>query len=158
MSKFKGCSHHIQQPAAANFYRKSYIYMLNAAALLLQPVVMNFDVSPNPLYHILPFTPCIISYLSLLLPYPICHPLYHMLTVIPRIIFYLSPPVSYPNCHPLYHILPVTTCQPLYHILPVSPCIISYLSPPVSYPTCHPLYHILPVTPCILVYDTGGGR
>ena len=149
MSKFKGCSHHIQQPAAANFYRKSYIYMLNAAALLLQPVVMNFDVSPNPLYHILPFTPCIISYLSLLLPYPICHPLYHMVTVIPRIIFYLSPPVSYPNCHPLYHYstchylsAPVSypNCQSLYHILPITPCIISYLSSPVSYSTCHPLY------------------
>ena len=37
---------HIQQPAAANLYRKSYTQLLNAAAFWLQPTVMNFDVSP----------------------------------------------------------------------------------------------------------------
>ena len=31
-SKFTGCSHHIQQPATANLYRKSYMYLLHAAA------------------------------------------------------------------------------------------------------------------------------
>ena len=46
-SKFTGCSFHIQQPAAANLYRKSYTYMLNAAASWLQPAVMNVDVSPK---------------------------------------------------------------------------------------------------------------
>ena len=30
-SEFIGCSHHIQQPAAANLYRKSYTQQLNAA-------------------------------------------------------------------------------------------------------------------------------
>ena len=45
-SKLSGCSHHIQQPAAAKLYRKSYTLLLNAAAFWLQPAVMNFDVSP----------------------------------------------------------------------------------------------------------------
>ena len=47
MSKFTGCSLHIQQLAAANLYRKSYIQVLNAAAFWLQPAVMNFDVTPK---------------------------------------------------------------------------------------------------------------
>ena len=48
-SEFIGCS---SQPAAANLYRKGYIraisgyIMLNSAAFLLQPVVMNLDVFP----------------------------------------------------------------------------------------------------------------
>ena len=46
-SKVTSCSHHIQQPAAAHLYRKNYRYQVNAAALWLQPVVMNFDVFPN---------------------------------------------------------------------------------------------------------------
>ena len=45
-SKLVGCSLHIQQPAAANLYRKCYILLLNAAAFWLQPAVMNFDDSP----------------------------------------------------------------------------------------------------------------
>ena len=38
--------HHIQQLAAANLYRKIYIYLLNAAAFCLLPAAMNFDVFP----------------------------------------------------------------------------------------------------------------
>ena len=45
-SKSTGCSPHIQEPAAANVYRKFYTYSLNAWAFWLQPVVMNFDVCP----------------------------------------------------------------------------------------------------------------
>ena len=41
------CSLHIQQPAAANLYRKCYTLLLNAAAFWLQPAVMNFDVFPK---------------------------------------------------------------------------------------------------------------
>ena len=44
--KFTGRSPHIQQPAAASLYRKSYLE--NAAAFWLQLVVMDFDVSPYP--------------------------------------------------------------------------------------------------------------
>ena len=45
-SKLIGCSLHIQQPAAANLYRKCYTLLLNAAAFWLQPAVLNFDVFP----------------------------------------------------------------------------------------------------------------
>ena len=45
-SKFIGCSPHIQQPATANLYRKSYTQLLNAAAFWMQPTVKHFDVSP----------------------------------------------------------------------------------------------------------------
>ena len=45
-SKLIGCGLHIQQPAAANLYRKCYTLLLNAAAFGLQPAVMNFDVFP----------------------------------------------------------------------------------------------------------------
>ena len=45
-SKFNGGSPHIQQPAAANLYRKSNTYLLNAAAFWLQPAVTDFDVFP----------------------------------------------------------------------------------------------------------------
>ena len=37
---------HIQQPSAANLYRKSYIWLLNAAAFWLQPVVMTLNITP----------------------------------------------------------------------------------------------------------------
>ena len=50
-SKLSGCSTKVQQPAAANVYRKSYTSLLNTAALCLQPVVMKFDNSPKSLYH-----------------------------------------------------------------------------------------------------------
>ena len=43
--KFIGYSPHIQQPATANLYRKSYTQLLNAAAFWLQPAVKHFDVS-----------------------------------------------------------------------------------------------------------------
>ena len=46
-SKLIGCSLHIQQPAAANLYRKCYTLLLDAAAFWQQPAVMNFDVFPN---------------------------------------------------------------------------------------------------------------
>ena len=46
MSKFIGCSFHIQQSAAANLYRKCYTLILKAAAYWLQPAVINFDVFP----------------------------------------------------------------------------------------------------------------
>ena len=44
--RFIGCSPHIQQPAVANaiLHRKSYTELLNAAALWLQPAVMNVYV------------------------------------------------------------------------------------------------------------------
>ena len=45
-SQFIGLSTHIQQPAAAKLYRESYTQLLDAAAIWLQPLVMNFDVSP----------------------------------------------------------------------------------------------------------------
>ena len=45
-SKLIGCSLHIQQPAAANLYRKCYTLLLKPAAFWLQPAVMNVDVSP----------------------------------------------------------------------------------------------------------------
>ena len=45
-SKLIGCSIHIQQPAAANLYRKCYTSLLKAAAYWLQPAVMNVDVFP----------------------------------------------------------------------------------------------------------------
>ena len=38
---------YIQQPAAANLYRKSYEKLLNAAAIWLQPDVVNFEVFPH---------------------------------------------------------------------------------------------------------------
>ena len=38
--------HRLQPPYSANLYRKGYAWQLNAAALWLQPAVMNFDVSP----------------------------------------------------------------------------------------------------------------
>ena len=47
MSKFTGCSPHIQQPAADNLHRKSFIWPLYAAAFWLQRVVIHFDVSCN---------------------------------------------------------------------------------------------------------------
>ena len=43
-SKLICCSINIQQPAAANLYRKCYTLLLNAAAFWLQPAVTNFDV------------------------------------------------------------------------------------------------------------------
>ena len=46
-SKLIGCSLHIQQPAAANLYRKYYTLLLDAAAFWLQPAVMHFDVFPS---------------------------------------------------------------------------------------------------------------
>ena len=55
-SKLIGCSLHIQQPAAANLYRKCYTLPLNAAAFRLQPAVMNFDVFPHR-----PMLCCIVS-------------------------------------------------------------------------------------------------
>ena len=45
-SKFNGGSPHIQQPAAANLYRKSYTNLLNAAAFWLQLAVTDFDDFP----------------------------------------------------------------------------------------------------------------
>ena len=45
-SKFIGCSLHIQQPAAANLYRKCYTLLLDAESFWLQPAVMKFDVFP----------------------------------------------------------------------------------------------------------------
>ena len=46
-STFIGCSLYIQQPAAANLYRKSHKSLLNAAAFRLQQAAMNFDVIPK---------------------------------------------------------------------------------------------------------------
>ena len=34
----------IQRPAAGNIYRKSYKLLVNAAAFLLQPAFVNFDI------------------------------------------------------------------------------------------------------------------
>ena len=52
-SKLIGCSLYIQQPVAANLYRKCYTLLLNAAAFCLQPPGMNFDVFPYPLRFLL---------------------------------------------------------------------------------------------------------
>ena len=49
--KLIGCSTHIQQPAAANLNRDSYTQLIYAAASWLQPVVMNFYVSPKERHH-----------------------------------------------------------------------------------------------------------
>ena len=51
MSEFIGCSPHIQQAAAANLFRKSYTYLLNAAAFWLQPAVIRYDVLPIGFGH-----------------------------------------------------------------------------------------------------------
>ena len=53
MSRLIGCSLHIQQPAAAKLYSKSYASVLVAAALWLQPLVRNCDVSPYRVYTII---------------------------------------------------------------------------------------------------------
>ena len=66
-SKLIGCSLHIQQPAAANLYRKCYTLLFNAAAFWLQPAVMNFDDFPYHLHH---NTDLIITgYVHLVYPY-----------------------------------------------------------------------------------------
>ena len=49
-SKLIGCSHHIQQTAAAKLHSNCYASLLVAAALWLQRVVRNFDVS-SKLHH-----------------------------------------------------------------------------------------------------------
>ena len=43
MSKFISCSPHIQQPTAANLYRKN---LHKSAAFWVQPAVMNCNVFP----------------------------------------------------------------------------------------------------------------
>ena len=46
MSKFIGCSTHIQQPGADSWYSLLF-QLINAAALWLRPQVMHFDVSQD---------------------------------------------------------------------------------------------------------------
>ena len=74
-SKLIGCSLHIQQPAAANLYRKCYTLLLNAAAFWLQPAVINFDVFPNMVVFsaggAVPVSVCVLPLLLPLLHLPL---------------------------------------------------------------------------------------
>ena len=43
ISKFIGCGHHIQQPAAANLCSKNYAYLLNAATFFAAAFFLFFS-------------------------------------------------------------------------------------------------------------------